>query len=161
MPATKKPSKRQPKLTPKQRKLIELMPLVEDGKITQKEALLRAGYKESSAHQQSSVLGGLRTNTKMQEALEKVGFTEDYLAKGIVEGAAATEATKKVVEDEDGNFSTEERADYRTRGIYYKLGAELLDAFPAKKSIEAQVGVEALLDQADEATDYAEWGDEK
>lgn len=126
------------KLNPRQKKLIQLMPKVEAGEITQEEALKQAGYAASTARQQSTVLGGLRQNTKMQEALKKAGFTEDYLAEGIVEGTAAMQVSDRGT-----------HPDYRARGIFYKLGAELLDAFPNKLNLNADVGIEALLDNAE------------
>lgn len=81
--------KHSPRLTPRQRKLITLIPLVEASKLTMTEALKRAGYAESTASQQQSVLGSLRENVLMQAALEKAGFTKEYLATGIMEGTAA------------------------------------------------------------------------
>ena len=120
------------------------MPEVESGKKTMKQAMIEAGYAESTADQQQQVLGSLRINTKMQEALKKAGFTEDYLATGIVEGTKAK-----------GSGPTGDLPDYRARGIFYKLGAELMDAFPAEKSIQAQVGIESLLDAQESAADYA------
>ncbi|QDT46189.1 hypothetical protein Pan258_02060 [Symmachiella dynata] len=144
MPKTKKESA---KLTPKQKKLIQLLPLVEEGKITKMEAFKRAGYADSTAREQTTVLGQIGSNTKMQEALKKVGFTEEYLATGIVEGTQA-----------NGNAQGGGRyPDYKTRSHYYKLGAELLDAFPAKKTVNAEVGVEELLNSAEDGSDYAEW----
>lgn len=129
-------------LTPRQKNLVALLPKVEGGEMSMKDAMIQAGYSETTANQQSTILGGLRSNTKMQEALKKAGFTEDRLAEGIVEGIGATEPTKRG-----------ERADYRTRGIYYKLGAELLDAYPAKKSIEASVGIDELINQQEASTE--------
>jgi hypothetical protein len=119
-------------LTPRQKNLIELLPKVEAGEISMVEAMRQAGYAESTAQQQSTILGGLRNNTKMQEALQRAGFTEDYLATGIVEG------TKAVAGEND-------KADFKARGIFYKLGAELLDAFPAKKNINADVSLDDLI----------------
>jgi hypothetical protein len=126
-------------LNPRQKNLIELMPKVEAGEISMVEAMKRAGYADSTAHQQQSVLGAIRNNTKMQEALQKAGFTEDYLATGIVEGTTATEGEKAI-------------PDYRARGIFYKLGAELLDAFPAKKTITADVGIADLIKSQESST---------
>ena len=127
------------------------MPKVESEELTLQAAMLQAGYAESTSHQQSTILGSLRTNTKMQEALHKAGFTEQFLAEGIVEGAGATEVRGQ----------GDERPDYRARGIYYKLGAELLDAFPAKKNINAEVPIEDMLDQVDGHVQYAPWKDEE
>jgi hypothetical protein len=81
--------------------------------------------------------------------------------RGIVEGTTATDGKLKIIVKNENDEEVEEaivgKPDYRTRGVYYKLGAELLDAFPAKKSIEAQVGVEHLLDAAEDTIDYAEF----
>lgn len=141
-------------LTPRQKKLIELQPRVESGELTKQEAMLQAGYSEESARQQRNVYGALRSNTKMQKALKKAGFTEEYLAEGIVAGTQATEAGKRVQKEDDGAYTVEERPDYKARGIYYKLGAELLDAFPNKVNLNADVGIEALLDDAEGQVEY-------
>lgn len=147
-------------MTAKQKKLVAFMPEVEAGNMTLKDAMLKSGYSEETAKQQSTILGGLRSNTKMQEALKKAGFTEDYLAEGIVEGTGAVDGKLKVItKTEDGEEEVDfvGNPDYNARARYYKLGAELLDAFPAKKSINADVGVEELLDEAEEGADYTEW----
>ena len=130
--------------TPKQKKLISLLPQVESGQMTLKAAMLMAGYKESVSNQQSSVLGQIRSNTKMQEALKEAGFTEEYLAGGIVEGTKA---------------KISQMPDYNARAHYYKLGAELLDAFPAKKNINADVGIEELLDEQEDSAESVEWNE--
>ena len=129
------------------------MPKVEAGEITQEEALKQAGYADSTARQQTTVLGSLRQNTKMQEALKKAGFTEDYLAEGIVQGTKAIDGSMKVVrvlvdaagEQLDEEIEIRAKPDYRARGIYYKLGAELMDAFPAKVNLNADVTVDDLI----------------
>ena len=148
------------KMTPKQKALVALMPVVESGKMTLQAAMLEAGYSKSTAHQQSSVLGQIRTNSKMQDALEKAGFTEEYLAAGIVEGTMAVDGQLKVItKHEDGEEEVEfvGAPDHTSRVRYYKLGAELKDAFPAKKQLNADVGVEQMLDEAENESDYAEF----
>jgi hypothetical protein len=111
---------------------------VEDGEMTKKDAMLKAGYAESSANQQGVVFGSLRNNARMQEALRKAGFDEEYLAGGIVEGTATT-------------WGEQAMADYRTRAVLYKLGAELLDVMPAQKNINAETSIANLI-KAQEAS---------
>jgi hypothetical protein len=106
------------KLTPKQKKLISLLPLVEAGEITKTEALKRAGYADSTAREQQQVLGNLGNNKAMQEALRKHGVTEETIASGIRDGLGAIEKGLP---------------DFRARSIFVKIGAELLDAFPSQK----------------------------
>lgn len=106
------------KLSPKQKKLISLLPLVEAGELTKTEALKRAGYADSTAREQQQVLGNLGNNKAMQEALRKEGVTEEAIAVGIREGLGAKEKGAP---------------DFRARSIFVKIGAELLDAFPTKK----------------------------
>lgn len=124
-------------LTPRQKNLVKLMPQVEEGELTKKEAMMKAGYKESSATQQSVIFGGLRNNTRMQEALRKAGFTEDYLAEGVMDGTGAT---------------FKGLPDYKARGVFYKLGAELLDAFPAQKNINAEASIADLIKSQESST---------
>lgn len=121
-----KPTRRKPGLTPKLKKLALLMPEVMDGKMTLKAAMLKAGYAESSANQQQAATGALRNNTRMQEALAKAGFTEDVIASNIMEGIAAE---RTIVADRE----VVTVPDYDARHKFVKTGAELLDAFPAKK----------------------------
>jgi hypothetical protein len=125
---------RKQELTPRQRKLVKLEPKVKAGELTRMDAMRKAGYSEESSRQQANVYGALRNNTRMQEALRQAGFTEEYLATGVVDG---TKATAPV-----GNKTV---ADYKARGIYYKLGAELLDAFPATKTINTDVTIADLI----------------
>ncbi len=119
-PKKRKPSKRE--LSPRQKKLVRLLPDVHAGKKTKTQAMLEAGYAASSANQQSEVLGNIRNNTRMQDALRKAGFTEEFLAAKIMDGAEAY--TK-------GMFGTQ--PDFRARAQVLKIGADMLDAFPAKK----------------------------
>jgi hypothetical protein len=144
MPTKKKPTQRKPKLTPRQKKLIALIPKVEAGEMTMKAALLKAGYSEESSDQQSTILGGLRRNARMQEALQKAGFTEEYLAKGVMEGTQATMPTS----------TGRKHPDYKARGIFYKMGAELMDAFPAQKQISTTATIDDLI-KAQETTPEA------
>lgn len=122
--APKKPKRQS--LSPKLKKLALLMPGVIDGELTLKAAMLKAGYAESSSNQQSQAIGSLRNNGVMQEALRKAGVTEDSIAQGVKEGMAATRVFT-------ANFKLCEAPDYHARHSFVKTGAELLDAFPAKK----------------------------
>jgi hypothetical protein len=114
------------KLTPQQKQLIALMPLVESGKMRLTTAMRQAGYAESTALQQSSVLKDLRENSEMKKALRKHGVTEGTIAQKIKNGIKSYGPTALG---------------------YTKLGAELLDAFSAQKSITADVGIEDLFDR--------------
>ena len=110
----------------------------------------QAGYAESTSKQQTVILDKLRNNSVMQKALREHGFDETFIAKEIMDGIGAQSYFYK-----DGDMSTV--PDHNTRHRYLKTGAELLDAFPAQKKIEAQVGVEQILDNVEQSTDYAEW----
>ncbi|MHB0955693.1 MAG: hypothetical protein ACYC0X_04870 [Pirellulaceae bacterium] len=118
------------KLSPRQAKLAAMAPDIAAGKITKKKAILKAGYKESSAKQQERVLGSVRMNTIMQEALRKAGVTEKRVAEKIDEGL---EARRKFAVHDGDDVSYEYDDDYATRHKYVVTAAELLDAFPAKK----------------------------
>jgi hypothetical protein len=111
-------SERQKPLTPKQKKLVALLPKIESGEMTKTAAILQAGYTESSAREQSRVMGSIGNNAVMQAALRKAGVNEDLLSQSIREGLTA---------DEKGT------PDYRTRSVYVKIGADLLDAFPTQR----------------------------
>ncbi len=106
----------------KQKKLIEQLPLIVTGKRTKADSMRRAGYKESSVNQHSMVFGSLRVNSAMQEALRKVGVTEDRIADKIEAGMNGKECF-----------------------VFTKLAAELLDAFPAKKQINTDVSIADLI----------------
>lgn len=134
---SKKPSRKKV-LTPKQKKLVGLLPKVAAGDMNQAEAMERAGYSKSTARQQSKVMTAVRQSSVMQEALRKAGVTEERLA-GVID---------KGIRKNDG---------YRYH--YVKLGAELLDAFPAKKNLHGIVDPEELLNQAEKETVVAPWGD--
>jgi len=108
----KKPPAKQ-KLNARQKKLVKLLPLVETGELTKTEALRRAGYAESTANEQTQVLGALGNNAVMQEALRKVNVTEDRLAEEI----------DKELKRSGGHVK---------RG-YIELSTKLLDAMPSQK----------------------------
>ncbi len=100
------------KLNPRQKKVIGLIPEIETGQITKKDALLKAGYKESTANQQQAVFGAIRNNEKMQAALEKAGVTDERIAKKIHVGMTDRGAV----------------------GLgYTKLAVELKDVMPVKR----------------------------
>ncbi len=126
---------RETKLTPKQRQLARLQEKVVLGQMTQKEAILQAGYSESTAKQQSSVLGEVRSNTAMQEALRKVGFDEDFIAEELAEGATTL-----------GHGPT--------KLAYINSGSKLLDVVPSQKvdknlNVTGRVHLGAIVDDLD------------
>jgi hypothetical protein len=143
MPAKKATKGRKQKLTPKLKKLALLMPSVIDGKITLKAAMLKAGYAESSAMQQSQAVGALRNNARMQEALRKAGFTEEVIAVNIMEGIGA-ERSYLIHEGDDSRIET--APDYDARHKFLRTGAEMLDAFPAKKILDITEDVKTYSD---------------
>ena len=51
------------------------------------DAMMQAGYAESTANQLQQVLGHLRNNGVLQEALRAIGFTEEFVAKELYKGA--------------------------------------------------------------------------
>jgi hypothetical protein len=122
------------RMTPKQRKLALLLPEVEDGKMTLKAAILKAGYAESTALQQERAVGSVRNNAKMQEALAKKGFNEDFIAGKIMEGVEAR------------NKGT---PDWNAQHKYLATGVELMDLFPAKK-IDATVNQPLAYDELEQ-----------
>jgi hypothetical protein len=132
-------------LNPRQRKLIPLLFEYEEGKITLEEALKQAGYADSTARQQSTVLNPLRQNSVMQEALRAAGFTETTIAEKIVKGLSATRpiVIDKVIEDVP---------DADAQHKYLKTGAELLDAFPAKRNINTDVSIADLIKAQESST---------
>jgi hypothetical protein len=121
------------KLTPKQKQLVKLMPLVETGKMTMQDAMLQAGYSPSTAHQQSETLGKIRTNSVMQDALRKAGFDEGFLAETI-------------------KNDVQKLRPGQARKGYLELGSKLLDAMPAQKNLNADAPIEALLDEQESQT---------
>ena len=123
------------KLTPKQKKLVALLPAVATGDMTMEAALLKAGYSKSSARQQSDAIGNLRQNSVMQNALRDNGIDEKTVASKIKKGLDTF--------DKDTMFK------------FTKLAAELLDAFPATKNINAEVGIDELI-KGQEASTPAE-----
>jgi hypothetical protein len=142
---------RNPGLTPKLRKLALLMPEVMEGKMTLKAAMLKAGYAESSSNQQSSALGALRNNTRMQEALRKAGFTEEFIAEKIMDGLKATRNAPAKDKESDEEIA-EEIPDHHARHKFLQTGAEMLDAFPAKKNINADVDIADLIKAQESST---------
>lgn len=126
------------KLTPRQKKLIPLLLEYEEGKLTLEEALKQAGYADSTAKQQSTVLSPLRNNSVMQAALDAAGFTEELIATKIVEGL---KAKRPLVIEKEIVYVEDPDAQHK----YLKTGAELKDAFPAKKQLNAEVTLDDLI----------------
>lgn len=106
------------------------------GEMSIEEALKKGGYSDTTARQQSAVIDSLRQNSAMQDAMEKAGIDENLIV-GKLRIGLDTPA-------KDTMFK------------FLKLAAELKDAFPAKKTIEAQVGIEHLLDSAEDTADYTD-----
>lgn len=123
-------------LNPRQRKLIEQIPEIIEGKKTKKQAILDAGYKESTAREQQQVLGNIGIESVMQAALRKAQVTEDKLSEKISEGLEATR-----LYGQHGEIETE---DYATRHKYVVTAAEFLNAFPDKN---IHLKLEGLSDQ--------------
>ena len=70
----------------------------------------------------------------MQEALAKAGFTDEYLAKGIVDG------TKAEMHTEFGTYP-----DHRARAQFYNMGAKIRDVFPIEKKMDIPVAIDDLI----------------
>lgn len=96
-----------------------MLPKVEAGTMTMQEAMLSAGYAESSARQQTTTLNSLKNNDRMRDAFEKAGITLDSLAKKYAEGLNAKGAKG--------------RADYNTRYKYVAAATQILDCYPSQK----------------------------
>lgn len=125
-------NKSKKRLTPKQKKLLALLPSVATGDMTMEAAMLKAGYSKSTSEQQTQTLKNIRTNSVMQEALEKAGFTESFIAETLVKDIKLLRPGQ-------------------ARRAYLELGSKLKDAFPATKNINADVGIADLI-KAQEAT---------
>ena len=113
-------------ITPRQRKLVALLPKVKDGTLTKKQAMEKAGYSKKSALQQSNTFGSLRNNARMQQALRDAGFDEVFIAQKIVHGATQLRPGKPQLG-------------------YIQTGAELLDVKPATKQINAEGSIDDLI----------------
>lgn len=98
--------------------------------------------------------------------MKNAGFTEKYIVEEIVSGTTATDSKVKIVlQKQDGEAvekCVQEKPDYRTCGVYYKIVAELIDASQQKRIYAPMLGFEALPDNAKDDVDYTEWqGEEK
>jgi hypothetical protein len=91
----------------------------------------------------------------MQKALRDAGLTEELIAKKVLEGL---DAERTFVVGGEKSY-TETAPDYTAQHNFLKTGAELLDAFPAKKRLHGIVDLEELLDQAEKEAVAALWGD--
>ena len=142
MPGEKKSAgKKSRALTPKQKKAVEYVQKAVMGDITIEEALKKAGYSDITAKQQKVVLDQLRKNSEMQKAMKKAGIDENLIVSKLRTGLDTPA--------KDTMFK------------FLKLAAELMDAFPANKNINTDVGVEHLLDDAENGADYADWDSEE
>ena len=73
---------RKTSLTPKQRKLVALLPCVALGEISKETALKRAGYSDSTARQQTRMVNSVRKDSAMQLALRNAGVNEERFHVG-------------------------------------------------------------------------------
>ena len=71
------------------RKYRKQIPAIVAGKKSKKQAMIDAGYAESSANQHAVTFGGVRTNSAMQQALRDAGFDEKMIAEKVAEGLEA------------------------------------------------------------------------
>lgn len=126
------------KATPRQKKLVQLMPQVEAGVITMESAFKKAGYSDATAKQQSNTLGAIRKNTVMQEALNKAGVTEELIADQIRSGISSLKPGSQQLG-------------------YIQTAAELRDAFPSKKIDHTVTTVDEMLDQAEGEGEHVQW----
>jgi hypothetical protein len=90
------------------------MPLIATGQLSRVEAMRQAGYAESTARQQSEVLGSLRNQELLQEALRDAGLDETFIAETIAEGLDQLQPGP-------------------VKLAYLTLAIKLLDGFPPKK----------------------------
>jgi hypothetical protein len=132
-------------LTARKRQFIKLMPLIASGKMTVEAALTKAGYAPSTARQQKSIVDGVRQISAMQKALKAEGVTEKALAKTVKEGLKATRIFS-------ANFKLHEAPDFNARHSYASTAAELLGAFPPKKTINADVTLDDLIQSQENST---------
>ena len=98
-------------LTLRQRKVVKGLL---EGK-TRSEALIRAGYAEStSQHKASQIINQPRIQSFLTDALEKVGLTADVLTKILKEAARAC-----LVIEREGKLIQTNIPDHRTRLTAY------------------------------------------
>lgn len=139
---TKQDKRKNKPLSIRARKALKLM--VANG-ITQAEAMRQAGYSESIAKVPSKVTG----SKAFIEALEKVGLTDSYLAKGYKEFTKAGELREHIFY----NKMTKEIVDLDEDHPKYKKGAvnkeEIIHSVPVsdkkiKETIEKMPGAELI-----------------
>lgn len=115
---------KQKRFYPKKEKLKAQLPLIIAGKKTKTQAMLDAGYAESSANEQSTTFGYIGND--MQKALREHGFDEQKIAKKVMEGM---EAEKRVTT----SIRITHEPDYDVQHKFLTTGAKLLDVFPEEK----------------------------
>jgi hypothetical protein len=130
----------------KQRKWVRLQDKVARGEITQQEALLMAGYAQSTADQQSATIGRIRSNVSMQDALRNAGLDEEFIAEMLAEG---------LTELQHGPMKL----------AYTDRVASLLDVIPSRKidktlSGHLRVSLGEIIDGADKLEKEGEDEDE-
>ena len=136
MPKRKRP-------TPKQRKLIEQLPAIVEGKKTKKAALLEAGYSENTADKQAEqILGSSGVRPEVEKAMRKAGITMDKLMKKLEEGLDASRGLAIKI---GGETTIDNSPDFLTRHKYIETSLKLKDAFPATKTITAEVGLDEMI----------------
>lgn len=124
------------KLSPRQKKAIQLVQRALLGEMTIEEALKRAGYSDKTARQQKMVMDQIRHNSAMQQALRQAKFTEKFLATTLV-----------------GDLKKLRPGQARRQ--YLELGAKLLDVFPAQRNINTDAKIEDLIKAQEDSTPAA------
>ena len=115
--------KKMKRLTVRQRKLMKYY---FEG-YTVKDAALKAGYSESSAYTHGSrALRKLDECGALDERLEALGISDDYLAMMITEGLKAKKAKGK--------------PDYAVRFRYLEMALKIRGALAERKDVEHDVG---------------------
>jgi hypothetical protein len=140
------------KLSIRENKLLDNLT---NGKFnTYKDALIDAGYSESTATKApQKILGNVRIQTALQEALEKAGLSDGFIATGIKEGCEATKviSANVIVKGNSGDEMKEADSmtkdfidveDYPTRLKALDMAIKLKGGYP-KEQIEltGEVGI--------------------
>jgi hypothetical protein len=140
-----KPKKAERPLTGRDKKLLKI--LQDDPEIDVKEAMIQAGFAESTASKQSK-----RTVEKssFQEAMEKTGITDAYLTKKLQEGLEADKIISAVSGKDAGTESMDfvEVPDHAARKSYLDMAHKIKGAYaPTKTHTEHSGSVTHKLDR--------------
>jgi hypothetical protein len=147
--ATKKQPKAKPKpLTPRERRLLAVLPEAK----TLKEAMLKAGYADSVAETQSTrtvgnVVDKCRENG-MLGALEKVGINQEFIAEKHKEGLEAYKVVSaKIVEKGAGAADNDfvEVPDFPARHKHLDTIHKLRGDFTEKVEVSGDEGFANIL----------------